>query len=143
MCEDYCAGLRGLVMPKIAFTIFMDLFRQFIRCIKRSIFYITTIIFLRAQLDRTNSSFVGWGMTALHYPPWHQGTRESVSRVFYETNAEFLAMVRVGGFDLTRLRVLNVDAKESVRGLSWRHYIMQWYVLWAARAIRNSGVVLV
>ena len=122
----------------------MNLFRQFIRRIKRSIPYIRTTNFLRAQLDTTNPYFVGWGMTTRTYPPWHQGTGDSVSIAFYDTNEEFLAMVREGSFNLTQLRDLNVDAREEfVRGLSWRHFIVQWSVLWAARGSRSSDVVLV
>ena len=53
-------------------------------------------------------------------------------------------MVREGSFKLIQLRDLNVDAREEfVRGLSWRHFIVQWSVLWAARGSRSSDVVLV
>ena len=122
----------------------MDLLGKVTRRVKRSIPYIRATNFLRTQLDRTNPYFVGWGMTTRTYPPWHQGTGDSVSIAFYDTNEEFLAMVREGSFNLTQLRDLNVDAREEfVRGLSWRHFIVQWSVLWAARGSRSSDVVLV
>ena len=122
----------------------MDLLGKFIRRVKRSIPYIRATNFLRAQLNRTNPYFAGWGMTTGQYPPWHQGTGDSFSRAFYETNEQFLAMVRQGSFNLTQVRDLNVDARlEFVRGLSWRHFIVQWSVLWAARGSRGSDVVLV
>ena len=122
----------------------MNLFRQFIRRIMRSIPYIRATNFLRAQLDRTNPYFVGWGMTTRTYPPWHQGTGDIFSRSFYETNEEFVAMVREGSFNLTQVSHLNVDGREEfVRGLSWRHFMVQWSVLWAARASCSSGLMLV
>ena len=53
-------------------------------------------------------------------------------------------MVREGSFNLTQLSNLNVDAREEfVRGLSWRHFMVQWSVLWAARASCSSGLMLV
>ena len=122
----------------------MELFRKVIRRIARSIPAIRATNFLRAQLDRTNPYFVGWGMTTRVFPPWYEGTGDSFSRSFYETNEEFLARVREGRFQLTQLRHLTVDAREEfVRGLGWRHFIVQWSTLWAARASRRSAVALV
>ena len=122
----------------------MDLLGKVTRRVKRSIPYIRTTNFLRAQLDRTNPYFVGWGMTTRTYPPWHQGKGDIFSRSFYEENEEFLAMGREGSFKFTQLSNLNVDAREEfVRGLSWRHFIVQWSVLWAARASCSSELMLV
>ena len=122
----------------------MKLFHKVIRRIARSIPGIRATNFLRAQFDRTNPYFVGWGMTTGNYPPWHQGEGDSVSRAFYEANEQFLARVREGSFQLTQLRNLTVEAREEfVRGLSWRHFIAQWSVLWAARGIRCLDVTLV
>lgn len=114
------------------------------RRILRTIFVIRATNYIRAQINRTNTYFVGWGMTTSNYPPWHLGKGDGCSRSFHDTNEKVLALVSDGSFQLTQLRNLTVDAREEfVRGLGWRHFIVQWSVLWAARENRKSAVVLV
>ncbi len=118
--------------------------RQIFRRIMRSIPVMRATNYLRAQIDKTNPYFVGWGVTTRVYPPWHVGKGDSVLRSLYETNGKFLALVREGSFQLTQLSSFTVDAREEfVRGLGWRYCIDQWSVLWAARESRGSAVVLV
>ncbi len=118
--------------------------RKIFRRIMRSIPAIRATNYLRAQIDKTNPYFVGWGMTTRVYPPWHEGKGDSVARSFYETNEKFLALVRQGSFQLTQLRNITVDGREEfIRGLGWRHFVVQWSVLWAARESRGSAVALV
>ncbi len=78
------------------------------------------------------------------YPPWHEGKGDGFSRSFHETNHKFLALVCEGTVQLSQFQNLTVDAREEfIRGLGWRHFIVQWSVLWAARESRGSAVALV
>ena len=120
------------------------LLRAFNRRIVRSNSVMSGTDYLWAPIDKTKPNFFGWGMITRVYPPWHEGKGDSFSRSFHETNHKFLALVREGTFQLSQFRHLTVDAREEfVRGLGWRHFIVQWSVLWAARESRGSAVALV
>ena len=120
------------------------MYSKITRRISRSLPYIRATNYLRAYFDKSNPYFVGWGMTTHSYPPWHLGEGDPFSKKFYATNNNFMSMVRNGTFQLTQLRSSTVDEREEfVRGLSWRHFIVQWSVLWAARLTHSKPMGLI
>ena len=123
---------------------FFKIYRLFAARISRSIPYIRLTSYLREYFNRSNPYFVGWGMTTHSYPPWHLGKGDVLSLKFHATNEDFLSRVRDGSFTLTQLRHFQVGAREEfVRGLSWRHFIVTWSVLWSARSNRGKEFALV
>lgn len=102
-------------------------------------------------------SFSGWGMTSRHYLPWEEKNSTDLSGIkFASVNNSLKGKVEIGQFILSQvdsenLLILGKDEQGKKFGtysnwltsLSWRHYIVYWTAMYAARFSNYSKLNLV
>lgn len=102
-------------------------------------------------------SFSGWGMTSRHYLPWEEKNSTDLSGIkFASVNNSLKSKVEIGQFILSQvdsenLLILGKDEQGKKFGtysnwltsLSWRHYIVYWTAMYAARFSNFSKLNLV
>lgn len=102
-------------------------------------------------------SFSGWGMTSRHYLPWEEKNSTDLNGIkFASVNNSLKGKVEIGQFILSQvdsenLLILGKDEQGKKFGtysnwltsLSWRHYIVYWTAMYAARFSNYSKLNLV
>ena len=112
---------------------------------------------LRIVIKSKAPSFSGWGMTSKHYLPWEEKRSTDLSGIkFARVNNLLKSKVEIGQFVLSQVKnehllILGKDEQGKKFGsysnwltsLSWRHYIVYWTAMYAARSTRFSQLNLV
>jgi hypothetical protein len=112
---------------------------------------------LRIVIKSKPPSFSGWGMTSKHYLPWEEKRSTDLSGIkFARVNNLLKSKVEIGQFVLSQVKnehllILGKDEQGKKFGsysswltsLSWRHYIVYWTAMYAARSTRFSQLNLV
>ena len=112
---------------------------------------------LRVVFKPKPPSFSGWGMTSKHYLPWEEKNSTDLSGInFARVNNLLNDKVEIGQFILSQVKsenllILGKDEQGKKFGtysnwltsLAWRHYIVYWTAMYAARISKFSKLNLV
>jgi len=131
--------------------------QKLITLFKHAVLILKKLKRLRIGLKPKQPSFSGWGMTSRHYLPWEDKNLTDLSGVnFARANKLLKSKVESKEFVLSQvdnenLLILGKDEQGKKIGtysnwltsLSWRHYIVYWTAMYAARFSNFSKLNLV
>ncbi len=95
------------------------------------------------RLANSNISFSGWGMiltTTIN--PWEK-TNSKIHKYFNSLNKNLFSLVGKGKFRLNQFKVSDLKKRKRVEELSWRHYLLFIFAIFAVKKTKVKKKVFV